>query len=1370
MKKCVFFIFCCGLLCAAVQDPYKLSAAPDGSILLADPLRNRIRILRRDDTELSIEHNFNQPQAAALDKDGNLYVLDTGGHRLWKFTGQDGYQPAGSLDGFRYPRDLAFSPDYKWLYVLDSGHNKIVRVQLDTFKKADSFGELHNPYGLAVDIYGNVFVADTGAGGVLKYSPAGGLLLSFGRRGSLPGELLLPQDVAVGRSKKIYVADTGNKAVQIFSESGAYLGALQEYTAQEIRSLDFAGGTLWLSLPDKPRPERLELGYQIKSLRQDNEYFSPNGDGVLDEAVFQLELESPGLAELEIYAADKLIERLDAAKNQAGELPLVWRPKKARPGVYDYLLFVRDPEGAQEPVLHTGRIYLDLQAPDIDDLTVSPDVLAEKTDTAVFAARSREPARLAYKIYTADKQLAQAAQGAEYRFAPVLGWDGRNKFQELKNGKYSAEITLTDRAGNTSAPQRKTIAINIDHPVIDLAAAEPKYIRAKQAEKLTLRLLRAAKTQVYLSGADGRERLLLDRELPRGEQELDIDTQNLPEARYTLRVYAGAGAYRDEAFSGFVLDNTPPVLNQLALTPAELWSGGIAEAVLSFVPDEDAAIQITLQDTAEVLVPEFWQAAGSRYVYVFQGNQADGRALTSGNYVLLLTARDLAGNTGIFRVPFRITADGPQFRPMTLNPAILSRESPLYRSLHVSYELGGSTGPLYLTGKLYHNGELYKIIADRERRPRGRQFDQIYASADMPEGEYSYEYILADDFGHRAAAAGSFFCVRSSPRILSLTQTDPAISPINQDGVKDKTFWNFTAQLPEYLAYYAVEQPDFAPLKVYLSIDGELLQEQVVQSGSMQLSWDGRDARQNYVKDGAHEYEIKIADALGVFSLPVTGSVIVANSREKISRTEVLINGRAADNIFNPESGAGTVTVNIYMKDFPLRQQMILSLYDAAGTLLEKYPAREFTVSQSYSFVIAADLTDGYRLSPGGYFTQLKIIDEVGNDFDYRLAATINYADTAEIISSPQKLSLTAVENKSGSYEVSYVKGARIPLARDAYDFKDKSYDNYFYVDYYQDVALTLDDSTNNRGSGIIDNICGWVKGWSGNLAPGRYRLRASNGGDTTNSTRANVNFWGHDVWFRAFARNTVETQVDSGGLDVDETPASRERARRLTASTQNAFTSDYEHAVTASADGVYYQRRARGQSAGTRPFRLSSTGAAVSAPAICAGEDNSVYVVWIEQTGGNYTVQAVHIPEKYAVFKNDPADSSFALNTMAARDLQPDFLESFSGAPVLAVEKQINYPNPFQDKTILRYRLTRDAEVTIRIFNAAGQPVRQLDFFPGQEGGRGATTGRPYNDVEWDGANDFGQPVLNGSYIYEITAQAAGRAVKARGKMLKWR
>ncbi len=72
------------------------------------------------------------------------------------------------------------------------------------------------------------------------------------------------------------------------------------------------------------------------------------------------------------------------------------------------------------------------------------------------------------------------------------------------------------------------------------------------------------------------------------------------------------------------------------------------------------------------------------------------------------------------------------------------------------------------------------------------------------------------------------------------------------------------------------------------------------------------------------------------------------------------------------------------------------------------------------------------------------------------------------------------------------------------------------------------------------------------------------------------------------------------------------------------------------------------------------------------------------------------------------------------------------------------NYPNPFNPTTEIRYALPEKSDVQIVVYNTLGQKVRSL-LSAKQEAG--------FHTVTWNGANDFGQQVASGIYLYRVTA-----------------
>lgn len=87
-------------------------------------------------------------------------------------------------------------------------------------------GVISAAHGLRIDREDNVWATDTGSHRVLKFSPAGELLLALGtgKPGTGIDEFNKPTDVAFGPRNEIYVADGyGNSRVMKFSPEGRFI-------------------------------------------------------------------------------------------------------------------------------------------------------------------------------------------------------------------------------------------------------------------------------------------------------------------------------------------------------------------------------------------------------------------------------------------------------------------------------------------------------------------------------------------------------------------------------------------------------------------------------------------------------------------------------------------------------------------------------------------------------------------------------------------------------------------------------------------------------------------------------------------------------------------------------------------------------------------------------------------------------------------------------------------------------------------------------------------------------------------------------------------------------------------------------------------
>jgi uncharacterized protein (TIGR03437 family) len=262
---------------ASLNYPYAVAVDASGNLLIADSVNNRIRKVSPSGVITTFAGNgsfgfsgdggpatsasLGNPTSIAVDASGNLFILDKNNDRIRKvsasgvittvagngidaFSGDGGPATSASLNSAS-----GIALDQSGNLFIAELYNRVRKVSaasgvITTVAGNGSFGfsgdggpatsaSLNEPFGLALDASGNLFIADSGNNRIRKVSPSGviatvagsgapGPLTTFAGDGgqAISASLFAPSGVAVDSAGNLYIADYGNSRIRKVSVSG----------------------------------------------------------------------------------------------------------------------------------------------------------------------------------------------------------------------------------------------------------------------------------------------------------------------------------------------------------------------------------------------------------------------------------------------------------------------------------------------------------------------------------------------------------------------------------------------------------------------------------------------------------------------------------------------------------------------------------------------------------------------------------------------------------------------------------------------------------------------------------------------------------------------------------------------------------------------------------------------------------------------------------------------------------------------------------------------------------------------------------------------------------------------------------------------
>jgi NHL repeat len=259
---------------AQLNQPWNVTVDSAGNVYVADTENHKIRKVTPSGTISTLagtgtagstgdggpatSAQLDTPQGVAVDADGNVFIADSRSNKVRKVTpagtistyagtgaagatGDGGPATAAKLD---YPRTVTVDAAGV-LYIADNANHTIRKVTtsgtISTFAGTGQSGstgdggpataaKINNPYGIAIDASGNVFLANWGENKVRKVNPSGiistvagiGGTPAYGGDGgpATAANLSYPHGIAVAADGSFYIADNGSHRVRRVSTAG----------------------------------------------------------------------------------------------------------------------------------------------------------------------------------------------------------------------------------------------------------------------------------------------------------------------------------------------------------------------------------------------------------------------------------------------------------------------------------------------------------------------------------------------------------------------------------------------------------------------------------------------------------------------------------------------------------------------------------------------------------------------------------------------------------------------------------------------------------------------------------------------------------------------------------------------------------------------------------------------------------------------------------------------------------------------------------------------------------------------------------------------------------------------------------------------
>lgn len=602
-------------------------------------------------------------------------------------------------------------------------------------------------------------------------------------------------------------------------------------------------------------------------------------------------------------------------------------------GNYSYIVTAVNTEiGEAKPV--SGTITL-LDGGNNNTLTVSgvsdsPDpFIPNGKNVSTISYIISHAANVSINLYNSNGDLIKTLfNGSVQAGNNKVTWDGTDSSNKIAGiGTFTYKINAQDTSGYKAPEVSGTISADYTAPVITFIGFSPNpfFADGKTTETIAYSLSENAAVNVTIADSKGSIIRVLDSKSQKGTgantsvwDGKDINGSIVPAGPYTVKIEAvnSAGLAAKSVTAVIAVQKStiisPPLLTSLNDYPDPFKPDGTNVSTIEYTLGSNANVSAAIYNIKNELVKTLWSGSmekGAKKL-TWDGRNTGGTLVSKGIYVYKVNAADLHNNRAYGLGTITVEYDLPRVIISGISPDPF--ESLGSNNATISYIL---TKEAFVTTEIFDSSEKPVKKLETGVNKLSGVTSVLWDGKDssgllVKDGTYTVKITAVDLLNQTVAATGVITVLHTTPEITLVKDSPDPFKP----GVVVNTI------------EFTLTKDAAVTVKILDSNKNILrtLAKSEMKAGINSVTWDGRDASNNFAAGGIYTYTIDAADSAGNKAMQATGTITVDITPPVISNTRV---NRLP---FTPD-GTNAVTVLYELSE---EAMVNVKVYDSSNTLI----------------------------------------------------------------------------------------------------------------------------------------------------------------------------------------------------------------------------------------------------------------------------------------------------------------------------------------------------------------------------------------------------------------------------------------------------